>query len=253
MTATDARVEAGHVHSMISFVVPAFNEEHLLGRCLQAIHVAAGSLSLPYEIVVADDDSSDGTRRVAESTGARVIGVSYRQIAGTRNAGARATTGDTLVFVDADTLVTAAAVQAAIRAVESGAVGGGTEFRFEGRIPLYARLLMPLFIVYFRLARLAAGCFIFCTRTAFEAVGGFDERLFGAEEIALSQALKRQGRFVILHEPVMTSGRKLRAHSGWEVLRLFGSLAFQGPGLVRTREGMAIWYHRRRQDPDQPR
>jgi glycosyltransferase involved in cell wall biosynthesis len=237
---------------MISFVVPAYNEEPLIGGCLQAIHAAAESLGQPYEIVVADDDSSDGTRRVAESKGARIIRVSNRQIARTRNAGARAATGEILVFVDADTLVTNAAVQAANRALQSGAVGGGTEIQFEGRIPLYARLLLPLFVLYFRVARFAAGCFVFCSRPAFEAVGGFDERLFGGEEVALSRALKRQGRFVILREPVTTSGRKLRAHSGWEVLRLLGALALRGPGLVRTREGMAIWYHHRRQDPDQP-
>lgn len=236
---------------MISFVVPAFNEELLIGGCLEAIHIAARSVGRPYEIVVADDDSSDGTRRVAESNGARIVRVSHRQIARTRNAGARASTGEMLVFVDADTLVSPAVVHAAIGILESGAAGGGSEIRFEGRIPLYVRLLLPVFLAYFRMVRFAAGCFVFCTRKAFEAVGGFDERLFGAEEIALSQALKRQGRFVVLRETVTTSGRKLRAHSGWEVLRLFAAFAFRGPGLVRTREGMAIWYHRRRQDPDQ--
>ena len=47
----------------------------------------------------------------------------------------------------------------------------------------------------FRLARYSAGCFMFCTRAAFEACGGYDERLFGGEEIRFAQALKKVGRF----------------------------------------------------------
>lgn len=237
---------------MISFVVPAYNEERLLGACLEAIHAAGRQLGRPYEVVVADDDSTDATQSVAQTHGARVVPVSFRQIARTRNAGARATTGEFLVFVDADTLVTPRAVQAAVRALDEGAVGGGAEARLEGRLPLYVRLLQPLVLAYFRIARFAAGCFIFCTRKAFEAVGGFDERLFGAEEIVLSQALKRQGRFVVLREPVITSGRRLRAHSGWELLRFMGTLGFHGWGVARSRERMGMWYHNRREDPDAP-
>ena len=57
-------------------------------------------------------------------------------------------------------------------------------------------------------------------------LGGFDETMFGAEEIAMSRALKRQGQFVILNEAVVTSGRKVRAHSGWKILLTFSRCWF---------------------------
>jgi hypothetical protein len=136
-----------------------------------------------------------------------------------------------------------------VRALRRGAVGGGCAISFDGPVPRYARILAPLLLGVYRLAGLAAGCFLFCTRRAFDAVGGFDERLFGAEEVAMSRALGRQGRFVVLRESVLTSGRKLRAYSGWEILGVMARLAARGQGAVRRREGMELWYGPRREDP----
>src|ERR1041385_6473051 len=197
---------------MISFIVPAYNEERLLGRTLHALLAAGNDLAEPYEIIVVDDASSDATVSIAKDLGVQVVSVNHRQIASTRNSGARAAKGDLFIFVDADTVVTSAPVSEAVRAMRHGVVGGGAAVRFDGALPRYARLLVPLFVSLFRVAGLASGCFLFCTRTAFETVGGFDESLYGSEEIAMSEALKRRGRVRILREEVVTSGRKLRAH-----------------------------------------
>ena len=233
---------------MLSFVVPAHNEERLLGATLEAIHAAALASGEPHEVVVADDASSDRTAEIAEQHGARVVKVACRQIAATRNAGARAAQGDLLIFVDADTLVNAPLVRAAVEALRAGAAGGGAPVAFEGRIPFYARLLLPLLVWSFRISRLAAGCFLFCRRDTFEAAGGWDERYFGGEEVIFSQALKRHGRFVVLRETVLTSGRKLRTHSGREMLATMFRLAVRGHRGVQQREGLDIWYAERRED-----
>ncbi|MGH8076801.1 MAG: glycosyltransferase, partial [Lysobacter sp.] len=42
---------------MISFIIPAHDEAQLLGATLEALHTAARSLHLPYEVIVVDDDS----------------------------------------------------------------------------------------------------------------------------------------------------------------------------------------------------
>jgi glycosyltransferase involved in cell wall biosynthesis len=234
---------------MISFVVPAHNEERLLDATLCALHAAARSLGEPYELVVADDASTDRTAALAQAHGATLVQVAHRQIAATRNAGARAAQGEWLVFVDADTLVTPAVVQAAVRALRAGAVGGGAAVAFDGEVPAYAGRMTPWLMRIFRLARLAAGCFVYCTREAFVAVGGFDERYSGAEEIVISRALGKRGRFVILREAVITSGRKLRAYAPREVLAIAAALALRGPAAVRRREGLESWYGQRREDP----
>lgn len=234
---------------MISFIVPAYNEEALLGRTVSALHEAGRALGEPFEIVVADDASTDRTADVARAHQARVVPVNHRQIAATRNAGARAATGTMLIFVDADTVVAPAATRAAVAAMRGGAVGGGCATRFDGRIPLYARFLLATAVPVYRMMGFAAGCFLFCTRTAFDAVGGFDETMFGAEEAAMSRSLARHGRFVVLREYVTTSGRKLRAYSARELLGPLARLALSGAKSVRRREGLDMWYGERRPDP----
>jgi glycosyltransferase involved in cell wall biosynthesis len=238
---------------MVSFIIPAYNEQLLIGRTLRALHEAAQTLGEAYEIIVVDDASSDRTADIAAAQRARVVQVNHRrQIAATRNAGARIAKGAMFVFVDADTEVSEAAVRAAVKAMQKGAVGGGCGFRFDGALPLYGQGVQLLAVFLYRLARLASGSFLFCTREAFEAVGGFDEELYAAEEAAMSTALKRQGRFVVLREAVTTSGRKLRAYSGREVLRMLGRLVRAGPKAVRQREGLELWYGERRPDPNPP-
>jgi glycosyltransferase involved in cell wall biosynthesis len=89
----------------VSFIVPAFNEEALLGATLEALHQAGQAIGEPYEILVVDDASTDLTADVARHHQARIVSVNCRHIAGTRNAGARVATGQLFIFVDADTIV----------------------------------------------------------------------------------------------------------------------------------------------------
>ena len=128
---------------MISFIVPAYNEEKLLGGTLRALKSAAKVLNEAYELIVVDDASEDHTAAVARSAGARVVSVSHRQIAATRNSGAREAKGDMFIFVDADTLANQSVVKAAVKALREGAVGGGASVYFDGRLPLYAKLVLP--------------------------------------------------------------------------------------------------------------
>ncbi len=128
---------------LVSFVIPAHNEEPLLAANVAAIHAAAAACAIEYEIIVADDASTDRTAHVAADSGARVVSVQHRQIAATRNSGARASHGEILVFVDADTLINEDVLRAALDAVARGAVGGGAAVRFDGAVPLYASVLTP--------------------------------------------------------------------------------------------------------------
>lgn len=240
----------GHVPSpTLSFIVPAHNEEQVLARALASVHAAARAAGEPYEIIVANDASTDRTAGVAEAAGARVVHVTHRQISRTRNAGASVARGRLLIFVDADTLVPAETVRATLAAWRGGASGGGALVDFDGPLPLYARLLVPVLRVGMRVTRLAAGCYVFCTPAVFEAIGGFDERLFATEELAFSRAARRHGRFVMLPDAVLSSGRKLRTYSAREVLALLLVLARHGSPVLRSRAHLGVWYADRRPDP----
>jgi hypothetical protein len=241
----------------VSFVIPAYNEELLLPRTLDSIHAAALALRLDYEIVVVDDASSDQTARVAATKGARVISVHNRQIAATRNQGARAAAGRVLIFVDADTVVPVGPVEEALGVIAAGGVAGGAGCTFDGVIPAWARLVMGSLIVLYRWARLAPGAFLFTSREAFEAVGGFDESVFGGEEVLMARALDRFAkargrRFTLVRSAIITSGRKLRAYRGREFLVTLARILVRGPQGARRREGFEMWYGPRRSDPGTP-
>ena len=231
---------------LTSFIVPAHNEEALLGATLASIHGAARAAHLDYEVIVVDDASTDRTAEIGRASGATVCQVSLRQISAVRNAGGRAARGDWLIFVDADTLVSVEAVSAVCRALSEGYVGGGAAVQWDGSVPLWGRALAALTLWTMRLGTYAAGCFVFCTRTAFEATGGFDETLYASEEIWFSRALKRHGRMVMLREAVTTSSRKLRTYTGFEIIRMTGPLFYRGLGALRDRRYLGLWYDPRR-------
>jgi glycosyltransferase involved in cell wall biosynthesis len=229
---------------VLSFIIPAHNEEALLGRTLAALHASAKALGEPYEVIVADDASTDRTAAIAREHGGCVVAINRRQIAAARNAGARAAAGDPLFFVDADTSVTAAALRAAVRALRRGVVGGGCgSVRFDADgLPLYAAVMEHVLPPILRALRVVPGCFLFCTRRAYLAAGGFDETLYVAEEVAFSGRLKRQGQFVLLWTPVVTSARKLRARTALDLLRIGARLALGGRRVLQRREGLELWY-----------
>lgn len=235
---------------LVSFIVPAHDEARLIGATLDALHEAARGLVADHEIVVVDDASTDDTARIARQHGARVVQVAHRHIAATRNSGAQVACGDRLVFVDADTLVNPAVLEAAMAAMDKGSIGGGAAVRLQGRVRWHERFAVALFVWIFRLTRIAPGCFVFCTREAFDATGGFDQAYYAAEDIAMSRALARQGRFTILRQPVHTSARKLRTHGLFEHMRLLWRLARHRRGMLTSREHLDLWYGQRRRDED---
>lgn len=237
------------VLNMISFVVPAHNEERLLGATLDAIAAAIVGIEGPCEVLVVNDASTDGTRSVAAARGVRIVDVDHRHIAATRNAGARAATGQILFFVDADTRVTHDAIVAALGALENGAVGGGGLFRFHDAVPWWAHWVQPIGDAVARGFNTCGGAFVFCRRTAFDASGGFPEACFVAEDLGFVQAIKRVGRFELIRPRVRTSGRKLGKVSFWQSLRWIVQLARYGPTSFSSREGLDPWYGEQARDP----
>jgi GT2 family glycosyltransferase len=133
-------------------------------------------------------------------------------------------------------------VRGVVDALRDGAVGGGAGVRFLDGPPWIHRWV-GIIGVAFRWVRWAAGCFVFARRDAFEAAGGFDEQFYASEEIHFSQAMKRQGRFVVLREQVLTSGRKAEKFSRWATIKMLFPMLIQGPKGAKSRElTREFWY-----------
>src|SRR5262249_13077385 len=166
---------AGRSKPMISFIVPAYNEEHELSDTLAAIRAAASGAARPYEIIVVDDASTDATRKIASRAGAKVIQIHRRQIAAARNAGGRAAQGEYLFFIDADTRINRAHVGGGIAALEGGYAGGSARVAMDGLIPIWGRMLLRGFSSVYFCLNLGAGAFLFTTRRNFYGIGGVFE------------------------------------------------------------------------------
>src|SRR5262249_16662633 len=111
----------------------------------------------------------------------------------------------------ADTTINARAVASALRQMDKGAVGGGAPIWLgkDEVVPIYIRLISFLSVLA-KFVGFTGGAFMFCTKEAFLATGGFNERLYWREEGDFALALKREGRFAVLWKPVLTSGRRFR-------------------------------------------
>ena len=232
---------------MISFVVTAYNEELELPATIAAIHSAAKSAKEHYEIIVVDDASTDATADMARLAGAQVVAIDRRQIAAARNAGAHAARGDILFFVDADTRINARHIVDGLAVLRNGYVGGSARLLADGDIPRWGRLFIKGFCAIYFSVNLGAGAFLFTTRENFAKCGGFDEQYFIGEEIYFSFALRRLGRFKILREPIVTSGRKLRMYSGRHVFFRTMSILLSGPNAARSRKKLDLWYDGKRE------
>ena len=232
---------------MISFVVPAFNEELELGSTIGAIRAAAEESANDYEIIVVDDGSTDSTAEIAAHTGARVVSINRRQIAAARNAGACAARGDVLFFVDADTRINRRHVEDALAALKAGFAGGSARIVIDGIIPLWGHIFVKIFCAIYFANNLGAGAFLFSSRENFEKIGGFDEQLFIGEEVYFSLALRKLGRFKILREPIVTSGRKLRIYSARKVLSRSFGIVIRGKRAALSRDRLDLWYEGKRE------
>src|SRR5688500_4631337 len=128
----------------ISVLIPAFNEEEQLPRTLASVRESFEAIGEEgYEVVVCDNNSTDGTTAVAKRFGARVVFEPHNQIARARNTAAERALGEWLIFLDADTILNAELLRATIRLLEAGGIsGGGSVLRFDHEIvgPLHVGL-----------------------------------------------------------------------------------------------------------------
>ncbi len=233
-----------------SVIIPAYNEEKWLPRTLAALNTAMQETDMTGEVIVTDNNSADMTGRIAREYRARVVFEPVNQIARARNAGAKAAKGNYLIFLDADTLVTPSILKAALNRLESGTCcGGGIRVDFGTVSPRFVQSLVDLWNMISLKFGLAAGSFVFCLREAFEAVRGFDERVYASEEIGFSLKIRRWGRkrgmdFCIIQEEfIVSSPRKLHWFSPVQTW-LFTLSVFIIPFAPFSRTLCRLWYKR---------
>ena len=160
----------------------------------------------PFEVVVVDAGSDDGTCEAAASAGARVIHApGSRAVA--MNAGARVARGDALLFLHADTTLPEGAGRA-VREALRDADGGAFRLRYDDGRPIL-RALGDLRLRF--LGPVYGDQAIFVTRTMYDQIGGY-RPLPIMEDCDFVLRLRHAGRFVLLPLYAETAARRHRGH-----------------------------------------
>ena len=186
----------------ISVVVPTLDEEEGLAAALRSVR--AGT-----EVIVVDGGSRDATRAVAEREGARVLEAAPGR-GGQLDAGARAASGDWIVFLHADTRLEEGWAEA-LRALPGPVVGGAFRLAIDSERPAF-RLLERAVRVRVRLLGLPYGDQgLFVRREVYGRIGGVPH-LPLMEDVAFVSRLRRAGPLAFLPVRAFTSPRRWDRH-----------------------------------------
>lgn len=233
----------------VSVIVPAYNEEKLLPRCLKSIFSA--HLPEDYEVIVVNNASTDQTEEIARSfSGVKVVNEPNKGITKARQAGFCAAAGDILVFFDADTIIPSHWFDLALKKFKANPklVGVSGPYHYEA-ISRGARILewtynyivMPTgeFIWKYFLRQggimLLGGNFA-VKKLVLEEIGGFNTNLdFYGEDTNLTRRIARVGKIYFTNSLfVYSSPRRFREEGGIKlaakyVLNFFCEWIFKKP------------------------
>jgi len=197
---------------MVSIIIPTFNEETYLPRLLESI----GKQDFrDYEVIVADNHSTDRTRSVARSHGARVVEGGTPGIG--RNRGAQSARGDYLLFVDADTVLPEGFLAGIMGRFEKDFIDICVPWirPIDGAKPIY-RTIFQFSNTFFKLMEViqpqGLGVCILTTRRLHNRIGGFSEKVRVSEDFDYINRASLVGRFrVYSHVYVYHSVRRYQA------------------------------------------
>ena len=203
----DHGVTGSRPPSKISVIIPVLDEEKLIGARLAELAAAHA-----HEVIVVDGGSCDRTRELVKASGIARLVEAARGRASQMNAGARAASGEVLLFLHADVSLPAGALQLIDHALASPATVAGA-FRTwhvadDGKSAPWLRLAD----LRSRYTTIPYGDqALFVRREVFDRAGGFPEQPL-MEDIELARRLRRLGRIARVPASVRVSGRRFLAH-----------------------------------------
>lgn len=209
----------------ISVIIPTFNEDTTLADTLA--HTSALGTQ---EIIVVDGGSTDLTVPTAQAFFVNAPNVQFitapRGRARQMNEGAKASRGDVLLFLHADTQLpqdTGRLIESAF--ADPAVVGGRFDVRFDSSSP-WSHVISSFMNRRSRLTGISTGDqALFVRRQVFEQLGGFADIPL-MEDIDFSRRLKRAGRIATLRDTVTTSFRRWEIQGPLRTILLMWTLRF---------------------------
>ncbi|MEI7620125.1 MAG: glycosyltransferase [Candidatus Falkowbacteria bacterium] len=184
---------------MLSIIIPALNEEKYLPLLIASIRRQDFS---DYEIIVSDANSEDRTREVAIESGAKVVVDERRHPSFQRNTGAKAALGETLLFLDADSVLPDGFLSKITDEFQKRNLGAAGFYLIFGSDKFIYRLCSVGYNFFAWLRQywrpISVGAGIIAKKTVHEKINGFDETLFVAEDYDYCERSSRVAKFRLL-------------------------------------------------------
>jgi glycosyltransferase involved in cell wall biosynthesis len=200
-----------------SIVVPTYNEEQYIERCLRSILNQDVNRS-DYEIIVSDGNSLDKTRTIAEELADKIVVKEQRGASIQRNYGSQHANGDILVFVDADTQLDCQFLSMVKQQFSNTHVVGvtGIAFPADGRFLqrfVYRATYWLVHIFHWFNISLFPGMCVAYRRPTFKQVNGFREDFTTLEDLDLSKRISTLGKMRIASKAhAFVSTRRIEQH-----------------------------------------
>jgi glycosyltransferase involved in cell wall biosynthesis len=200
---------------LVSVVVPAYNEEKYIGKCMDAL-IRQEHPGFDVEIIVVDNNSADRTGDIAQTMGARVVVQRRQGIAWARQAGFEAAGGEIVASTDADSTPPpdwlALLVAALVKDSKALGVYGPLRVLDGARWEDLAQCYLVGAVMWLGAAvkhPTFCGPNFAVRRAAWLSAGGFDTDWLSAEDVNLSLKLARLGK-VAFHWDIQvpTSARR---------------------------------------------
>ena len=232
----------------ISVIIPAHNEEEQLPGGIDAVKKSAEICHCEVEIVVILNRCTDRTEEIAREAGAVIVREEAKNLARIRNAGFKASTGDIIVTVDADSRLHPHFLRIVVEKLEQKIIGGGA-FVLPDRWSLgiiCSGIMAARYLAKYRLSFAA----FWTTRETFEAIGGFNPEFFTIEDVDFAVRLRAYGKTLgkkwgtVWSAPLVTSCRKFDQYGDWHLVRdrKFLKRVFDGADKEIANE---YWYDQR--------
>lgn len=225
---------------VISVVVPAYNEEKRIASCIKALEKQ--TFSLPYEIIVCDNASTDHTVHIAKQFKVKIVSEKRKGVAYASATGVTASTAPIICMTDADTIVPPQWIASYYQYFTNhpNAVAASGPFQYADESPwMY---IINLFNTMMRgvVIRNTVGMNMGFRKKAYDTVGGFETRFQLQTDSYLGLKLQRIGTVGFIRmEPVVASARRFRKliPTIWEgILRIvnFYSLKYFNRPLTKN-------------------
>lgn len=183
---------------MISIVIPSLNEEKYLPKLLESIRKQTYK---DYEIIVADNNSTDKTREIAKKFKCKIVNGGLP--AKGRNNGAKAAKWDIIFFIDADGIIEKGFLHKAVSEMKNKNLDIAGCYIWPLSKRIFDNAIFAFFNYWIYLTQFfyphAPGSGIFCKKSLHQKIKGFDEKVRLGEEADYVKRAKKYGKFHILN------------------------------------------------------